>query len=459
MRTLALCLAVLAGPAHLGAQEVAEPESGRPAEERFFDWTSLSFPAEEYERRREALLDAVGDQGGVILIPSAHGLSQGETFRQADDFLYLTGLELPGSALVLDLSNRRPTLFVPDRDFRFENPTRPNDFPGRPLGTDPALGERSGIEDIRSYESLEVALREFERLRVPVHVNPGRPGEIRRVVTSLIPDWDPHLLSLYHLQTAHPRLQLRNVYAPLAHVRMTKSPLEVEAIRTSIRTTESAIGLAARRIRAGVTERDLEAAFESRCKEGGAQRIAFASIIKSGPNSLWPWRVLASHYDRRNRSMEDGDLVIFDVGCEVDHYVSDVGRTFPVSGRFTDEQRAALEMEVAVADAIIAAIEPGRTFAQLRDVAYAAIPEDRRRYMRTGLFFGHHIGLSTGDPTLPDVPLAPGMVFTVEPWYYNRDTGISVFTEDVILVTETGAEILSSGLPRTPDELERMVRP
>ena len=79
--------------------------------------------------------------------------------------------------------------------------------------------------------------------------------------------------------------------------------------------------------------------------------------------------------------------------------------------------------------------------------------------MQTGLFFGHHIGLSTGDPSLPDLPLAPGMVFTVEPWYYNHDTGISVFTEDVVLVTETGVEILSSGLPRTPDELERMVRP
>jgi Xaa-Pro aminopeptidase len=452
--------AVAASGVHGQAADPRQPENSVPTpEQRFFDWTDMEFPAEEYAGRRERLLEALGDVDGVVLIPSANGLSHGDTFRQADDFMYFTGLELPGSVLVIDIPSQRPTLFVPERDFRFENASRPNDFPGRPLATDSTIAVRSGIEDVRAYEGLDLALREWARTRVPIHVNPGRAGTLRRVVTSLIPDWDPQILTLFHLQNAYGQIQLRNVYEPLAFIRMAKSPREIEALRESARITEESIRTAARRIRSGVTERELEAVFEGACKVNGAQRLAFASIIKSGPNSLWPWRVLASHYDRRNREMRNGELVVFDVGCELNQYVSDVGRTFPVSGAFSPRQREILEMEVGVSDAIIDAVRPGVTFAELQVIGRAAIPREHQRFMQAGLFFGHHLGLSTGDPNLPDLPLRPGMVFTVEPWYYNHEEGISVFTEDVILVTEDGAELLSSGLPRTAPELEQLVRP
>ncbi len=458
---LLLALSVAGPSAGPVASQVADPVAARTTapEQRFFDWTRVPFPTAEYARRREAVLDGLGPGGGVLMVTSAHGLSHGETFRQSDDFEYLTGLELPGSVLLLDLATRRPTLLVPARDPRFEAPGRPNDFPGRPLLGDPELARRSGIRDIRDVAQLDLALREWERLGVAVRVNAGRPGRLRPVVPSLIPDWDPALLSLYHIQTTYPRLELQNAFEALARARMIKSPVEIEALRRAARATASAIRTAAARVRDRVTERELEAEFTGACLRNGAQRVAFHPIIKSGPNSLWPWRILAAHYDRRNRAMHDGEIVIFDVGCEVDHYVSDVGRTFPVSGRFTAEQRRALVMEIGVADAIIAAVRPGVTLAELQAVANAAIPPGERPYMQTGLFFGHHIGLSTGDPALPDVPLAPGMVFTVEPWYYNHDTGIAVFTEDVVLVTAGGAELLTSGLPREPDELERLVRP
>ncbi len=458
----ALCMSLVPHPP-LAGQEVDPPRpdprpEGTP-EQRFFDWTRLPFSVDEYAERRARLLDAVGEVGGVILIPSGHGLSHGDTFRQADDFLYLTGLELPGSVLILDIPGRQSTLLVPDRDFRFESASRPNDFPGRPLRTDSALAIESGITDLRAIGQLDVLLTEWARGGVPVSMNPGRGGPIRRVVTTLIPDWDPQLLSLFHLQTTYPALELRNAYEAIARTRMIKSPAEIDAMRRSIDATTAAIRTAARRVRPGVTERGLEATFEGACKDNGAQRIAFASIIKSGPNSLWPWRVLASHYDRRNRALEDGELVIFDVGCELDYYVSDVGRTFPVSGRFSSEQREILEMEVRVSDAIIAEILPGITFRELQAIAFASIPREQRPFMQAGLFFGHHIGLSTGDPNLPDLPLEPGMVFTVEPWYYNHETGISVFTEDVVVVTEDGAEVLTADLPRTPTELQALVRP
>ena len=155
--------------------------------------------------------------------------------------------------------------------------------------------------------------------------------------------------------------------------------------------------------------------------------------------------------------MVDGDLVIFDVGCELDHYASDMGRTFPASGTFTDSQRELLRWVTVVADSIIAAVKPGVTFRQLTEAAVRQIPPDQQQYMQTGLYFGHHLGLDSGDPSLDDAPLEPGMIFTVEPWYYNHDTDVAVFVEDEVLVTEDGVEVLTTLLPRTPEELERLV--
>jgi len=142
----------------------------------------------------------------------------------------------------------------------------------------------------------------------------------------------------------------------------------------------------------------------------------------------------------------------------LDSYVSDVGRTFPVSGSFTERQKEILEMVTAVSDSIIANIQPGATFTELMEVARRNIPEEHQRYMQAGMFFGHHLGLSAGDPSLPERPLEPGMVFTVEPWYYNHDENIAVFIEDVVAVTSTGAEVFTERLPRRPEDLERMVR-
>ena len=100
----------------------------------------------------------------------------------------------------------------------------------------------------------------------------------------------------------------------------------------------------------------------------------------------------------------------------------------------------------------------GITFHDIKQLTDRIIPKAAKQYMQVGLFFGHHLGLSTGDPNLPTVTLQPGMIFTVEPWYYNHDEQISVFTEDVILVTKDGCEILSKTLPRTTEGLEDLMK-
>ena len=394
--------------------------------------------------------------GGVFLCPSAEGSSSGETFRQLDDFLYFTGLELPDSVLTIDADAGSAAVFAPRRDARFESATRPNDFPGRPLADDAALARAAGIT-VLPIEELAPRVARWVAEGRTLYVDGGRAGDVGPRPTAWVRRVSPESVLLEHVRATWPEARIGDAFEPIARLRMTKGPEEVAVLRRACAITCAGIREAAAHVAPGVDERDLEGVLERAWKRDGAQRRAFDSIVKSGPNSLWPWRVLAANYDRRNRTLVRGDLVIFDVGCELDRYASDVGRTFPVGGRFSAEQRRRLELSTAVADAIFAAVRPGVTLVDLQEVARAHIPAAERAHMQAGLFFGHHVGLDVGDPSLAEVPLEPGAVFTIEPWYYDHADGIAVFVEDMVLVTEDGAENLSADLPRTPDELERMV--
>ncbi len=432
--------------------------AGQTPEQPLFEWDTPAFPGSEYEDRRATLLAHVEESNAVFLAFSGQGLSHGETFRQLDDFSYLVGLELPESILAVDGPRSSATLFVPARDHRFASASRPNDFPGRRLTSDPEIRAWASDVDIRDASELGDFMESLAERGVTVLVNPGSAAGFVETERSLFAHEEEVVGTIRAAMRAWPDVRFDTGYPTMAALRSVKSEREIHTMERVARMTARSIVRAARSVGSGVRERALEGAFLDACKSDGSQRAAYAPIIKSGPNSLWPWRVLASHYDRRDRQMENGDLVIFDVGCELDGYVSDVGRTFPVSGLFTERQRAVLDMEVDVADAIIAAVRPGVTLAELQSVADAAIPAEAKPFMQVGLFFGHHLGLSTGDPVMTDEPLRPGMVFTVEPWYYNHGGQLSVFTEDQILVTEDGARNLTADLPRRPDELERLMR-
>lgn len=429
------------------------------SEQKYFEWTDLPFPKEEYHQRREKLMIALKQNGdGIFVCPSRDGLSTGETYRQLDDFNYFTGLEVPNSVLVVNSENNSVILFLPPTDIRFESATRKNDFPGMQLLTDPQLKLRSGIDNLQSTQLLDSFFKaQATEMRI-LKINAGSALTIPILKTSYHSSWSPEEFLLHHLQTSFVGLKIESAYKEVAGLRMIKSSLEIQTIRTAANITMEGIKRAIPFIKPGVDERTLEGEMEAGFKSNGSPRIAFASIIKSGSNSLWPWRILATHYERRNRKMTAGELVIFDVGCEYTGYTSDMGRTFPVSGKFTDEQKQIIKMETAVSDAIIAAIKPGVTFGDLKRAADAAIPEKEKKYMQVGLHFGHHIGLSTGDPADLNAVLVPGMVFTVEPWYYNHDKDIAVFTEDEILVTERGAEVLTKAIPRTPEDIEAWMR-
>ena len=341
------------------------------------------------------------------------------------------------------------TLFVPERDPRFDNPGRLNDFPGRPLANDSALKIESGVEKMRSFTEFGLYLNKLVAGGQPIWVNPGRGGLDRRISSDFFLSQTPADAFGNHLATLFPELQLHSAFPAIARLRMVKSSAEIAVMRQACGIAMAGIRKSAQAIRPGITERELEGILEAEFKRLGAQRLPFASIIKTGPNTLWPWRILASHYDRRNRAVQSGELVVYDVGCELEQYGSDMGRTFPASGQFSSVQAEVLKMQLGVLDALIAAMRPGTTLAEVQAAGEQKIPAVAQKYMSVKPFFGHHIGLSMGDPSLIEAELQPGMIITVEPWYYNHDDGIGTFIEDVVLVTADGCENLTESLPRT----------
>jgi Xaa-Pro aminopeptidase len=239
---------------------------------------------------------------------------------------------------------------------------------------------------------------------------------------------------------------------------MIKDRDELRRLREAVRITTEAHQEAWRAAGAGMHEYEVEALIEYVFRSRGAERVGFPSIVGSAENSV------TLHYDKNRRMLQDGDLVVVDIGAEFGYYTADLTRTFPVSGQFTDRQRAVYELVLSAQEAALAEVRPGATVGRLEQAA--------RRYMREhsgdlcggescAAYFPHGIshwlGMDVHDVGNYGTTLAPGMVLTIEPGIYLPDESLGVRIEDNVLVTEDGYELLSGSLPRRPEEVERIM--
>jgi Xaa-Pro aminopeptidase len=270
----------------------------------------------------------------------------------------------------------------------------------------------------------------------------------------------------------------------LHEMRLRKSPVEVDLMRKASAITRDAHIAAMRAALPGRYEYEVEAELMRVFRAGGSERSAYGSIVGSGPNAT------ILHYRKNDRRLEPDDLLLIDAGAEFGLYASDVTRTFPVSGRFTPAQREIYELVLAAQLAAIDAVRPGTTVEAVHDVAVSVLVEGmlalgllsgskqevlesgsfRRFYMhRTSHWLGmdvHDVGRyhQAGAPR----PLEPGFVLTIEPGLYIADNaqnadvdarfrGIGVRIEDDILVTPAGRDNLTHDIPKSVDELERVL--
>lgn len=402
-----------------------------------------TIPPEEYRARREALRKALPD-GVTVLFGraerDAEDLRSG--FVQEPNFLYLTGWQEPGAILLLAPASggapAQEVLFLPDR-----NPDRERYTGRRAAADDPEVRAVAGFDEVLPVRSFESRLfRVLESYR-RVYVLAGTAGAEK-------------------LRAMLPLREISDATEAIGRLRLKKSFREIELIRRSVQVTIEAHRDAWKRVKPGLFEYQVVSALVGGFLERGCERPAYTPIVGSGPNAL------VLHYSGIFRRMEAGELLLIDSASECAGYAADITRTIPVSGKFTARQRELYELVLGAQQAAIAAVKPGAYLRRgepnnLTDLArdyFDRHGKDRQgnplgKYFTHGI--GHHVGLEVHDAgkLLMAGPLEAGMVITIEPGLYIPEEGVGIRIEDVVLVTEKGAEVLSASLPRDPEAIER----
>ena len=431
----ALAAGTIALPALTHAGQVDDRLYGSPAGTR-------PFGPEVYRERRQRLMQQM--KGGIAVIYGAATLDTSNPVagmgRQISDFAYLTGIvDEPGAALILAPAERRfkEVLFLPNRNPEMER------WEGERLPLGGALRERTGFEKVMRSGALggtavAMASRSKTLNYLGPLVGPDSPA--------------PRELDLYGKIAARvPGTSISDQSGLIAAMRVVKEARELALIRKSIAATERGLRAGMAAARPGMTERQLANIIDSEFRAAGAQGLAFPSIVGVGRSSA------VLHYTGRDGVIRAGDMVLCDVGAEVDFYASDVTRTFPVDGSFTAEQRSVYETVLAAQDAAAAQLRPGAIYEDINETARDVI----RRAGKLDDFIhglGHFVGLDVHDAGDYAKPIPAGAVITIEPGIYQPQRGFGVRIEDDYLVTPGGNEKMSRAIPFRPADVEAAVR-
>lgn len=465
---LALGLTLLGAPAVLTAQEGVSlfPEA---------------FSVEEFADRRSALAQAIGP-AAVALIQGASGDHSSTRFRQSNQFYYLTGVQTPNAYLLIQGGSGRSTLYLPPQN---ESRERTD---GRVLsaGNPEAVARITGIDEVQPVDRLseDLGRRAPAGMRVYTPFFPeeghaeSRAGILRAEADRFSDPWDGrpsragHLISL--IRERFPFLEVHNLSPHLDELRLIKSPAELAKIERATRLSGEVLMEAMRSSQPGVRERELYALSRFIFIRHGAQGEAYRAIVASGPNAWF------AHHRAADREMQDGELVLMDHCPDLGYYRCDVTRMWPVNGRFNDWQRELYGFYLAFYEAILNAIEPGISSQQVKLNALQQIDQiveewsfSQEIYERAARDFveayrrgaenpdtrmGHWVGMSTHDPGQPDDGiLEPGMVFVIEPQFRIPEEEIYIRLEDMIVIRENGAEVISDWIPRDMDAIETLM--
>jgi Xaa-Pro aminopeptidase len=264
------------------------------------------------------------------------------------------------------------------------------------------------------------------------------------------------------LHEAAPQIKLTDLRAQINVMRQIKSPGEIAFLQRAIDLSVESHLEAMRMMRPGLYEYQIGAKMVEVHQMGGSEAEGYAPIVGAGPNST------ALHYDRLSRKIENGDIVVLDVGAQFSGYSADITRTLPANGKFTPRQLEIYNVVLGAQNAAMAALKPGMDLCRKGANSVDKISRDYinshgkdlhgkplGQYYIHGL--GHHIGLNVHDPGEYCRPLEPGMVVTMEPGVYIPEENLGVRIEDDVLITLTGYKFLSERLPRDPAEIEKIM--
>src|SRR5260221_10266143 len=386
--------------------------------------------------------------------------SQSYIFTQEDNFYYLTGHNEEEAGLVIlpaGKPDETPSAWEGPREILFLPPKNSGKekWNGVRLSpTDPDISARTGFASVLPFpemratvERLAKSYSEFFTILPYEKENGGYPHE------KAVVDW---------LQLVVPQVKEKDIRGAIEKLRMIKSPGEIAFLKKAIDLSLDSHLAAMKMMRPGLFEYQVAAKMVEIHTMGGSESEGYAPIVGAGPNST------ALHYDKLDRKIAHGDIVVLDVGAQFSGYSADIPRTIPANGKFTPRQREIYDVVFGAQNAVFAALKPGINFCKTGDnsvykISFEYINSHGKdlhgkklgQYYIHGL--GHGIGLNVHDPGEYCKPLAPGMVVTVEPGIYIPEENLGVRIEDDVLITETGFDFLSQRLPRDPDQIEKIM--
>ncbi len=370
-------------------------------------------------------------------------------FSQDNNFLYFTGLNIPNAILVLIKSADavQEMLFIergiPEREV----------WDGKKMTKDEAQ-QISEIRRVLYLDEYDATMSMWCPMLNKIHANIG--------FVALDQPLNYALYRLEPLRIRFPQIQIADITPLITPLRKIKDAWEIEQMQKAIDITGEGILDIIRQARASMYEYELEAMLFYRMQRSGAHHWGFAPIIASGINAA------TLHYGQNNCRIEEGQLVLMDVGAAYNNYSADVTRCFPVSESFSDRQRQIYQLVLDVQKEIIEMIKPGvslmdlqvRTRELLAESALAIglikdLDEITRYYMHG---VSHFLGLDTHDLGGRNAILEAGNVITVEPGIYIPEENLGVRIEDDVLVTESGNHVLSHNIPKEISEIEEIRR-
>ena len=419
------------------------------------------FDNAEYASRRANLMAKIPD--GVAVIWGAQSIPSYYRYAQNNDFMYLTGAEIPNAVLIVDGLLKTSTLL-----FTATEAAARSEGISADLVKDPRAF--TGIERVAPIESLDALLlgvatrakvlyTAFQPEELYREASREKLGTLQRNMT--LNRWDGRLTRELQfvklLKERFPLVEVRDCSPLIWELRTIKSPAEIELLRRAGKIGAAAHTEMIKATRPGMYEYELSGLFNYVCERQGAQESAYGVIISSGENHPYV------HYNRHDRQLKDGDFIVVDAGPDLDYYDIDITTSFPANGKFTPRQREVYEASLAVHQANLQVYRPGLTIEQCRKEVEEILKKrgfdlekDYFKRMRGG--FGHYVGMATHDVGGSPQVLKAGMVFANEPYMFWPGEDLGVRVEDTILITETGCENLTPGIPRTVAEIEAAMR-
>lgn len=408
-----------------------------------------------YTQRRHALIESM--QGPcMVCIFSGHApmksLDAAYPFEVDRNFFYLTGIQRENMILVLKKSytgQYSEALYIEPYDevlAKWVGPRMRN----------AEATEISGVEQVYAIEDFDSHLNSYvERNRglgkLHIYLDLWRYNKDQA-------DTPAHTLAT-RLQRCYPAVTIEDFFGMIAAMRAVKGEEELQFMRQAQDDTRIAIEAMLAHSHPGINESELEGVFDFALMKRGVRQHAFTSIVAGGE------RATTLHYAENNRQVNDGELVLIDLGSASGNYCADISRTFPVNGKFTERQKAIYNTVLNAQLLVIDNAKPGKTLGELNQMVidyYESRLDDLglRKDGKTVRDYyyhsvSHQLGLDTHDIcTDRERTLKPGMVITVEPGMYIEDEGIGIRIENDILITEDGCEDLSRNIPRTVEQIE-----